>query len=276
MKYNKFFKSIPFKIKFLIIKTLGIGNKPDFLIIGAQKSGTTSLFNYIEKYASNFKSPDRKELQFFSEKYKKGFDWYKSRFPLFKKKKITGEATPDYLFYHKSAARIHSYLPNVKIIILLRDPVFRAYSQYNFQNSSSKVSIKDTRSFEEAVDQEIKSEFNINAMEDKFTKHYKYHSYIKRGFYKEQIEEYLKYFPLEQMLIIKSEIFFEKTQEVLVDVFQFIGLNFKKDVKFDTFIHNESKYNNSISENAYKKLKDIYNKKNEKLSAMIKKDIKWS
>lgn len=125
-------KSIPFKIRWGT-RILGSGTNPNFLIIGAQKSGTTSLFNYINENANNFIPPKSKELYFFSERYSKGMPWYRAHFPFkIKESYLTGEATPDYLYYHKSAKRVYENYPNIKFIILLRNPVDRAYSQYNF------------------------------------------------------------------------------------------------------------------------------------------------
>src|SRR2546423_13513556 len=113
---------------------------PDFLIIGGQKCGTTSLYYYLIEHP-NIAPAVRKQMHFFDNRFKKGFGWYKSNFPtifskwyktfLHKQKFVSGEATPYYLFHPLAASRVHQFLPDVKLIVLLRNPVNRAYSHYN-------------------------------------------------------------------------------------------------------------------------------------------------
>lgn len=112
---------------------------PEFIIIGAQKAGTTSLYNYLIEHPSIFPA-FKKEVLYFDVNYRKGIHWYKSFFPttIFKfliskysnRRFITGEASPYYILYPHAAKRIHSTLPKVKIIILLRNPINRSFSQY--------------------------------------------------------------------------------------------------------------------------------------------------
>src|SRR5689334_8975756 len=112
---------------------------PDFIIIGAQKGGTTSLYNYLIEHPL-IKSARRKEVHYFDRNFHKGVSWYKAFFPtslekyyaenILKKDFITGEGSPEYLFYPHCAEKAVRVLPQAKIIALLRNPVDRAYSQY--------------------------------------------------------------------------------------------------------------------------------------------------
>jgi hypothetical protein len=113
---------------------------PDFVIIGAQKGGTTSLFEYLCQHNSVLAGP-WKETRFFDKYYRQGIDWYKAFFPLKADctgreaggaavRKLTGEATPEYLFDARVPARMQRHLMNVRLIVLLRDPRYRAYSHY--------------------------------------------------------------------------------------------------------------------------------------------------
>ena len=180
---------------------LNIGSKPDFLILGAQKAGTTALFKYIEKYALNFRPPVNKELYFFTEHYEKGMNYYKALFPFKTKNTTTGEATPDYLFYHLTPKRVFQSLgKNLKMVVILRDPKERAFSQYNHQNYTEKTKAFDNLTFSEAIRKE--SERFMVKEDSDFFYEYKYFSYLARGRYAEQIENWLKYYSKESQNLL--------------------------------------------------------------------------
>jgi len=132
---------------------------PDFLIIGAQRCGTTSLFNYLSQHPDIYPSFP-KEVHYFSNYYKKGTAWYRSHFPLTWQKKyrelvqgrkfMTGEATPYYFSHPHAPRRIFNALPKVRLFLLLRNPVDRAFSHYQYE---VKMGI-ESLSFEEAIDKE--------------------------------------------------------------------------------------------------------------------------
>ena len=132
---------------------------PDFLIIGAARSGTTSLYQYLTEHPSIIPGVG-KEIYFFDKKFKKGINWYKSFFPtkfsmaIIKNKQktkcITGEATPRYLHYPHAPKRIFEFLPKIKLIVLLRNPIDRAYSHYQMEVSSGNEEL----SFEESIEKE--------------------------------------------------------------------------------------------------------------------------
>lgn len=249
----------------------GLGNHPDFLIIGAQKAGTTSLFNYINEYAQNFISPKTKELYFFSENYNKGIPWYKAHFPLKTKNGyLTGEATPDYLYYHKCAKRIHENYPDLKIIVLLRNPIDRAYSQYNFQRNSNKTKAYNPLSFEEAIKDE-----QTQTITEEFTYNYKYRSYLKRGHYYEQLKKWLEYYPEEQFMFIESEDFYNNTESYLGEVFNFLGLKFKKDINLNLKAQNKTVYSKRIKSDTRAYLRNYFRPHNEKLYSLLQRDFKW-
>lgn len=263
-----------YSYKFRIKSKFDIGKKPDFLIIGAQKAGTTSLYNYIEKYAENFSPPTNKELQFFTEKYEKGINFYKSFFEN-KDGKITGEATPDYLFYHKAPERIVEHLPNVKIIVLLRDPINRAYSQYNFQNCTKKTRAFDPLEFKNAIREDIyRYENNIYLDNEKFNYIYKYFSYVSRSIYYDQLKNWLSFFPLEQINIVNSENFFTNTESELRKIFSFLGLKFKMDGKLEFKQYNKNNYS-ELDAKTYKFLHEYFKSHNEKLYELLGEDFEW-
>ena len=119
---------------------------PDFIILGAARCGTTTMYDLITSHPT-IKPALRKEIGYFSTHYDFGTPWYKSNFPLSRDNVITGEATPRYLPDPKVPPRMAKLLPNTKLIILLRNPVDRAYSYYNMRRSQGY----DKMSFEESL-----------------------------------------------------------------------------------------------------------------------------
>ena len=123
------------------------GGLPDFIIIGAQKSGTTSLYRFIVKHPA-IAPATKKEVHYFSIWYKFGELWYRSHFPtnlsrynFYKRtnqKLLSGEASPVYLFYPVVPGRMKELLPDVKLIVILRNPVDRAYSHYHHSLDSMR------------------------------------------------------------------------------------------------------------------------------------------
>jgi len=200
--------------------------KPDFLIIGAQKCGTSSLFHYLGQHPDLI-LPSLKEIQFFSLEYSMGWNWYKNQFPQkpFFKRKLTGEASPYYLFHPLVPARVTKHLPKVKLIVMLRNPVDRAYSHFWHEK---KYRTEPLDSFEEAIAKEHEriSEEEQKLINKKITQSqpYRSFSYLGRGMYFKQISEWLRFFPITQMHFIKSEKFFESPGTEMAGLYRFLGI----------------------------------------------------
>ena len=205
---------------------------PDFLIIGTQKGGTSSLFHFIEQHPA-VRVSIAKEIHYFDLKYRKGEYWYRGYFPYAWDRRITGEASPFYLFHPQVPTRVRQDVPRAKIIILLRDPVERAFSHY-------RMNVKDgteTLSFEEALaaeGQRIGGDVDQMGADDRYTgREYRHYSYIARGFYDEQLKRWLQYYPREQILLLKSEDLFANPAPVVWQVFRFLGVDPDADIKYD-------------------------------------------
>jgi len=167
---------------------------PDFIIIGTQKGGTSSLFSYLRQH-SQLKLSGVKEIHFFDSNYLKGTNWYKSHFPLkwvnFNKK--TGEASPYYLFHPHVAKRVYDQCPKAKLIVMLRNPADRAYSHYMMQN---KRKLDPLPTFEESIKAEDvrlieETQKLLNNPGYKSFNHQKF-SYLARGKYYSQIKKWLE------------------------------------------------------------------------------------
>ena len=175
---------------------------PNYMFIGAAKSATTTFFDILKKHEDIF-VPKFKEPHFFNidENYLKGLDWYKKTyFKDINNESIIIDFTPTYLYYKLCAERIFDSLgPNVKFVIILRNPVDRAYSHYNH----SKRDGHEVSSFEDAI--KLENE-RIEKFRDKndFLSELRC-SYISQGLYFEMISAYLKYFDLNNFFIINFE-----------------------------------------------------------------------
>lgn len=196
---------------------------PDFVIIGAAKSGTTTLYQYLCRHPAVYMS-NPKEPEFFArdEVYSLGSEWYASLFEQAEPDQICGEASTKYTNsdYPQSAERLARLVSNPKLIYIMRNPIDRAYSHYvqrikTAQNTKSKLEI--TRTFEEAIEQE---EF-----------------LLRSSLYLEQIENYLRYFPRESFLFLLMEDLIEHPQDVLRQTCSFLGLNQEVDLTTDGLIY---------------------------------------
>ena len=192
---------------------------PNFLCVGAQKAGTTTLYEILQQHPDVFLPVKIKETKFFvyPEKFAKGPDWYKKEFfSEWKGQKAVGEVDPAMMFEESSAQRIFDTLgKDVKLIFIFRNPVSRAYSHYLMSKRKGFESLP----FEEAVSREgdrLKSE-----PEKKFN-----FSYFTRGFYTTQVERFLKLFPAENMLFLVFEDDFIKNRKATFDRIQdFLGID---------------------------------------------------
>jgi hypothetical protein len=206
---------------------------PDFIIIGAQRGGTTSLYNYLTDHPG-VGGAFSKEVHFFDKSYQKGLMWYRAQFPSVLQKYyvehargqefITGEASPYYLFHPRVPQRVFAVMPAVKLIVLLRNPVNRAYSQYYHEVDCGY----ETLSFEEAIESEAartRVDTARIARDERFVSFsHQHHSYLARGLYVDQLKAWMDVFPREQFLILKSEDFYADPHHAMQQTLAFLGL----------------------------------------------------
>jgi hypothetical protein len=194
---------------------------PNFMIIGAAKSGTTSLFQYLAKHPDIIPS-NKKEPLYFSVEQRRGLKWYLHNFPLKeeKKERLTFEASPSYLYYKQGLKRIGRFFPDIKLIILLRDPVERAFSQWNFNREGSpflvgRPEVKDKRPFSKAIKDELNNPDHLH----------KLHKYIYRSHYSKHLKEVYKIFSNNQILVLDSDDLKKEPQRTLTEVTNFLELD---------------------------------------------------
>jgi len=195
---------------------------PNFMCIGASKSGTTTLYEILKKHSQVF-LPSFKEPHFFDNHfiYKNGLDWYfNTYFKRVKDEKRIGDFTPSYLFEKESAKRIFCDLgQDVKFIVILRNPVDRAYSLY----LHSKRDQHETLSFKNALKME-KERLNNARKQNDYLSELRL-SYIEQGLYGRMLEQYFKYFSKDNFLIIHFEDeFIKKRGDTINRIFSFLEL----------------------------------------------------
>jgi hypothetical protein len=264
----KFYMSLiilEIRLKYFFNFNLSQGKLPDFIIIGVQKGGTSSLYANLKQHPDIEMCPNlavtylngtrnTKEAHFFdnNQNWARGIGWYKSLFN--NSGKLQGDATPNYICEVKSQRRMFSVAPQAKLILILRDPVTRAHSNFNHMKSELPFT-KDWcylpyGTFEENIFKEIENKFKGPGV-------------INRGFYIDQIEPLLKFYPRNKILILISERMKQDMQGTYKKIFDFlevkmVNLEFIQDV-------NKRKYDGPMSKQAEKRLYEIYKPYNERL-----------
>ena len=226
---------------------------PDFLIIGVPKAGTTYLYHILNQH-SKIQMSRRKEIHFFDKNYHRGKRYYRSFFPKSDLGMLTGEASVNYFYSDKAKSRIERDLPNVKLILLLRNPADRAYSHFQMNR-------KDM--IEKSFDQHIAS----NSLE------FKKYNYLEKGMYSKYISLWEEYLNDERLLIIKSEELFSDERKVMQNVFNFLGM--PQETLVISPKKNSGNYED-ISIQTRNKLMSFYNDDISELEKSLKVSFEWS
>jgi len=198
----------------------------------AQDALTSSFYKLLGRHPC-IEPACRKEIHFFDINFDKGVRWYRKHFPPhFLKRHImrkygyfmTGEASPYYIFHPLAPKRISDLLPKVKLIALLRNPADRAYSHYWHEVRIKK----ETLSFEDAIKKEeerLQNEQEL-MLKDKsyYSFEHQYHTYLSRGIYADQLKAWYDVFSRQQILVLKSEDFFDNPEKIIKKTLRFLGL----------------------------------------------------
>jgi hypothetical protein len=248
---------------------------PDFLIIGAKRCGTTSLFTNLPKHPSIINS-HHDNMGFFNDNFHLGVNWYKSFFPtqafMEKSKKKYGtslsfDTTTTYMEHSSTAENVKKTKPDMKIIIMLRNPIDRAYSQYN---RTIKIDGIKSRNFEDVVMTEIEklsdhknTSFQILRDES---------NYIKKGLYYEQLKPWFELFPRKNIGIFSTEDFKNDSQKTYDKIFDFLELT--EFIINDNEIMEKGNYS-PMDKKTRNFLSNFYKSHNEKLFQLIEQKFEW-
>jgi hypothetical protein len=194
---------------------------PGFLIIGAQKAGTTALYEYLYRHPA-ISGPSWKEVSFFDRHWWRGERWYRGHFPRGARPPV-GEASPSYLFHPQAPERVRSLVPEARLIAILRDPVDRAFSHYQHEVALGREPL----SFEDALAREPErtaGEVERLLAEPRAFSHAWWNwTYRARGLYAEQLARWYDVFPREQLLVLLNEELEAAPAETYARVLEFVG-----------------------------------------------------
>lgn len=226
--------------KQFVRRLLPLGSLPQHVfIVGAQKAGTTALHSYLAQHPMII-GGDCKELGFFSREmlFNSGLHCYRSMFPISIRGTHALDATPEYMYYSKSAGRMHDYKPDAKIIMLLREPVSRAYSAFNMYQQCAQqewfrkriqYANADARAFfNPLVEGKVKPE--IGYFLDSELKIIRGEAegeepgLIRRGIYAPQLERFISLFGRENVLVAFSDELRREPENFVAKVFDFIEI----------------------------------------------------
>ncbi len=244
-------------------------SSPDFMIVGATKCGTSSLYNYLSHHPQIL-LPHKKELDFFWKRYDYGIDWYLAHFPTITDREdfITGEATPNYIRFPLVAQRIKQHCPNIKLILLLRNPVERSISWHYHKLNSGLVK----EDLETAISLEMKELENLSK-EDIIHSGYRKLDSILSSLYIYQVQVWLEFFKREQILILKSEDFYSNPAQTMEQVYDFLGLSNYPLAKYSKI--NGGSYN-PADEKIRNVLRDYFEPYNRQLEEYLGMEFNWS
>ncbi len=255
---------------------------PDFMIVGTQKGGTTTLYWHLHAHSAVMMSLE-KEPQFFTLKYDYGLDFYRSFFVTQAARRgreraigrpvRIGEATPCYMFCPAAPPRMHQHFPDARLIVMLRNPIDRAYSHFNMECQRGR----EQRSFEQAIEQEqARLEGDLSHLWDRprqvlFSK--KDHPYLWRSLYLEQMRRLLDIYPPTQVHVMTAESYRRNTQAEYDRVLNFLDLPPMQLAKAES--HNTRRYDSQLAQATRQQLASFFAPHNQKLSKLLNMTFDW-
>jgi hypothetical protein len=257
----------------------GLRCLPNTIIIGAQKSGTSSLFGYLIQHP-DILGACRKEVHYFDggtdpgvDNFAKGSDWYRAHFPLLAKSNPKArilEATPSYLFVPGAPERIAALVPNVKMIAVLRDPVERAISHYFYEVLNGR----EDRPIMKALTEEEDLLAPIWISRIYKARQFLPCSYKARGRYAEQLSRFYDLFSRDQVLVLSSNDLFKNTDETLTRTFDFLGMDSAISIP-DKRARNVGTRNSPVDRVVIEYLENYFAPYNEELFELLGGKLNW-
>ena len=256
---------------------------PGFLIVGAQRAGTTSMSRTLSAHPAVFHSVLHQEVHYFDNAYHRGLAWYRGHFPLLARARraahavgaepVAFESSPYYMLHPLAAERINRDLPGVKLLVLLRDPVERSYSGHAHETALGY----ETESFERALELEegrLAGEAEkIVANPRYYSYSHQHHAYRLRGQYAEQLISLEKAFGRERIYVVDSGDFFTDPGRVYDGVLEFLGL---PHVGYPEFRQRNARLRPAPMPKAVRQaLEEHYRAHNERLAEWLGREPSW-
>jgi hypothetical protein len=269
------------------LATVSRRSRPDFLVIGAKRGGTTSMFNYLMMHEGILglfpQSRGRKSSDYFFKNLAKGDDWYRSHFHTQGYRDrlasrlgydpVAGEASPYYMWDPRIASAAHRVNPDLKAVALLRDPVKRAWSHYQERvaNGVEPLSFVDALEAEEA--RTAGETERMAADPSYYSEAHDWYSYQARGVYQPQLENWVSVFPKEQLLVLRSEDLYADVQGTFDTISTFLGV---PPVQLPTTRTFGAGKRDPMPEQARQRLEDHFREPNRRLADYLQRDLGWS
>ncbi len=255
---------------------------PDFLILGSMKCGTTSMHGWLVEHP--FVASTRKDIHFFSINYAAGADWYRRYFPYARERDafaaehgrpfISGEATASYLADYRSPQRAATVVPNARLIVCMRDPADRAYSQYHYFRRRGTEPLE---TFEEAIaseEERLRGEEALEIADPRYHSWQIYRwGYLRTSRYAEHVERWLEAFPREQLLFLRFEDVVAAPQRALEQIHEHLALPPHSGGELPKL--NAGSYE-PMAEATREQLREYFRPHNERLSELTGIDFGWS
>jgi hypothetical protein len=262
--------------------TSGARMTPDFLIVGGQRCGTTSMYRTLREHPSVLPPVLHKGVHYFDTSYSRGMAWYRAHFPLEatarRVEQRTGtrplafESSPYYMFHPLAADRIAADLPGVKVLVLLRDPVERAYSAhahefargFETEDFETALALEETRLAGEAE--------RLVTEPDRISHSHQHHAYLQRGRYVEHLERLEKIFGRDRMHVVDSHHFFTDPEPVYDGVLDFLGL---PNTGYPVFERHNARPRSPMAEPLRQHLDEHFAPYDERLAGWLGRPVSW-
>lgn len=252
---------------------------PDFIIIGAARSGTTHLLGQLNAHPNVLEGPA--ETHFFdTHRYTYGLGWYRLRFPANRVRRaaygeglhpvLTGESSPSYLAHPNVPTRVARGVPWAKLLVLLRDPALRAASHWAW----CLRQCGETRSFRAAVEAEIGAPGDTAGLRVPADKRVGDPMVVRRGIYQPQLERWRTHFPEDQLMVIQSERWFQDPAGVMAQVCDYLEL--PRIERLPRVMRNRNKPHEPFDESVIERLREFYRPYNDQLAEYLDMDLDWN
>ncbi|HEX7247336.1 MAG TPA: sulfotransferase domain-containing protein [Actinomycetota bacterium] len=265
------------------VATSGLRVLPSFVIVGGQRCGTNSLYEYLVDHPAVGRAMPGQEVHFFDTSFDRGLDWYRAHFPtrLWMRaarartgvEPQTGESSPYYMFHPLAPGRIAATLPEVRIIVLLRNPVDRAISHFHHERSRGHEPLERLSEAIAREPERLAGEAARIVAEPGYRSpaHQRF-SYVARGQYADQLATILELFEPGRVLVVVSERLFGEPEAVLAEVQEFLGLPVRLGGEYER--HNAGSYRD-IDATLRRSLAGRFSGSNERVAAMLGVDPPW-
>jgi sulfotransferase family protein len=254
---------------------------PDFLILGAQKAGTTALYAYL-RWHPEITGPSFKEVSFFDRHYTRGETWYRAHLPATPRQWVArqrhgrwpavGEASPSYLFHPLAPERVAALLPDARLIAVLRDPVDRAFSHYQHEVALGREPLP----FEDALaaeEERMRGEVQrMTSDPSYFSEAWWNHTYVARGRYGEQLRRWFASFPPEQILVLFSDDLLQQPADTYARVLAFLGVD---PYELSSYPHIFSREYSAMSPATRSRLEGSFAGPNADLAELLGRELPW-